>query len=163
MKPSCPRSLAVSLVWNPKIGIRRRWRLTLDPLPWAMSLLAVAATIFLAFTLGRLSVAKRPAEAAPSVAAQQKAEEPKAMRTHDQAYNGAVAPGQAFDESPDVITPLNVRDPSSLVMGPLVAAPPATNVPAATPPLPPGANIAAPEPTPKPKRAAWRSPQNYHF
>jgi hypothetical protein len=42
------------------------------------------------------------------------------------------APGQAVGENPDVITPLNVRDPSALVMGPSGSEPP----PAATAPVP---------------------------
>ena len=141
----------MSLVWTPKKGLRRRWRLALDPLPWTAALLVAAAGLSLAFTLGRLAGLKQPALPQAAGVTQKRMEDPsKGMRTNDQIVGGQTAPGRLIGEPPDVITPLNVRDPSALVMPP-------SGLDQGTAAPPPNAR------SKKPKSVDWRLPQDFHF
>jgi hypothetical protein len=132
--PSLDQGIALTLTWGSP-GSRRSRTFPVGALVRVGLGLALCA---LCYEAGRwhggleAQVERAPARAAQAARAQKAA--PAA-----EPLTGAtgLAPGQAVGEAPDVITPLNARDPSSLVMGPHVAEPQAAQPQSDEPPTPP--------------------------
>jgi hypothetical protein len=137
-----PAGLSLTLTWS-AAGTRRHHSLPLDlPARAAAALILCAAS----YQFGRWAESVDSRTDAPrSLVVGPRAETP--LRSD----GTRVAPGGPVGEPPDVITPLNARDPSALIMGPGAAAPPPAAARSVSPPAPPSAPDGVPDVEPPPR------------
>lgn len=98
-------------------GVRREWSVRIVP----SVAMAVAGFFALAALIPSLTRVLMPMASPPdgaAIVAPAIGTTVVMVSQSGTADNAAMAPGNAFGQAADVITPLNVRDPAALVMGP---------------------------------------------